>query len=229
MVLQTWSQVIGESFQSIWLGVMSFVPSLIMAVIVFMIGWIVASLLEKVISQAVKALMVDKALRAAGVEEVLSKGGLHLNAGAFLGGLVRWFVVVVFLVASLEVIGLTQVTVFLRDVVLGYLPQVIVASLVLLVGAVLADTMDRVVTTSARAADMRSAGFLGGVSRWSIWLFALIVALSHLGIAPQFMYTLFTGVVAMLALAGGLAFGLGGKEAAARFLERLREDISDKK
>lgn len=229
MVLQTWSQVIGESFQSIWLGVMSFVPSLIMAVIVFMIGWIVASLLEKVISQTVKALMFDKALRAAGVEEVLSKGGLHLNAGAFLGGLVRWFVVVVFLVASLEVIGLTQVTVFLRDVVLGYLPQVIVASLVLLVGAVLADTMDRVVTTSARAADMRSAGFLGGISRWSIWLFALIVALSHLGIAPQFMYTLFTGVVAMLALAGGLAFGLGGKEAASRFIERLREDISDKK
>jgi hypothetical protein len=229
MVLQTWSQVIGESFQSIWLGVMSFVPGLVMALIVFMIGWIVASLLEKVISQAVKALMVDKALRSAGVEEVLAKGGLHLNAGAFLGGLVRWFVIVVFLVASLEVIGLTQVTIFLRDVVLGYLPQVIVAALVLLVGAVLADVMDRVVTSSARAADMQSAGFLGGVSRWSIWLFALIIALSHLGIAPQFMYTLFTGVVAMLALAGGLAFGLGGKDAAARFVERLREDISNKK
>ena len=81
---------------------------------------------------------------------------------------------------------------------------------------------------SAQAANLPSAAFLGGVARWSIWIFALLVALYHLGIAGPLVQTLFTGFVAMIAIAGGLAFGLGGKDAAAKFIERLRSDISDR-
>ncbi len=229
MVIDTWSQVLSQSFQNLWLGVVSFVPNLVLAIVIFVIGWIVASIVEKLVAQLFGMLMVDKALRSAGVGDALSRGGVRLDSGMFFGGLVKWFIIVVFLIASLESVGLTQVTDFLRDVVLGYLPQVIVAALILLVAAVVANASDRVVTSSARAAGISSAGFLGGISRWAIWVFAIIIALSHLGIAPQFMYTLFTGFIAMLALAGGLAFGLGGKEAASRYIENLREDISEKK
>ena len=108
---------------------------------------------------------------------------------------------------------------------MGYLPNVLVAALILLVAGVVADAMQRIVSSSAKAAQVSSAGLLGGIARWSIWILALITALSQLGIAPQFMQILFTGLVAMLALAGGLAFGLGGRDAAAKYIERLRDDM----
>jgi len=130
---------------------------------------------------------------------------------------------VVFLVASLDILQLTAVTDFLKTSVLGYLPNVIVAALVLVVATVIADFMGKVVTASAKASNVRSANFLGTLTRYAIWIFALIIALGELGIAAAYMQIIFTGLVAMLALAGGLAFGLGGKEWAGGVLSRLSE------
>ena len=82
--------------------------------------------------------------------------------------------------------------------------------------------------TAARTAEIRSAHFAGAVAKWAVWVFAILVALSQLGIAAAFSQTLFTGVVIAISLAIGLSFGLGGQEAAARFIERLRGDMSGK-
>ncbi|MFC1615162.1 hypothetical protein ACFL22_01255 [Patescibacteria group bacterium] len=226
MLLQTWSEVLTQSFQDLWIGVIGFVPSLIVAVVILILGWVIGAVLGRVVAQVINALKVDRALESAGATDLLGKAGFKLNSGAFIGALVRWFFIIAFLVAAFDVLGLSQVNIFLQQVVLIYLPQVIVAALILLVAAVIADAMQKVVVGSAKAADMEHAHFLGGVTRWSIWIFAIIIALSQLGIAPAFMQVLFTGIVAMLAIAGGLAFGLGGKEAASRFIERLRGDIS---
>jgi hypothetical protein len=124
-------------------------------------------------------------------------------------------------------LGLTQVNVFLQSVVLLYLPQVIVAVLILLVAIVIADTVSRIVVHTAKAAHVKSANFLGAVTRWAIWIFALLTALVQLGIAVGFIQTLFTGVIVALALGFGLAFGLGGQEAASRYIEKLRQEIAD--
>ena len=217
---------VGDSIQTIGAGTIDFLPKFIVAIAIFILGWAIGALFARVISQIIKSMKVDNILQSTGVDEVLSRAGFRLNSGAFIGGLVKWFIIIVFLVASLDVLGLAQVNEFLGTVVLGYLPQVIVAVLILLIGAVLADSMQKVVTGSAKAAEITEAGFLGGVTRWAIWIFTIIIALSQLGIASQFMFTLFTGVVAMLALAGGLAFGLGGRDAAEKYLEKLRRDIS---
>ncbi len=229
MLLQTWSEVLTQSFQDLWVGVIGFVPNLIVAVVIFILGWVIGAVLGRVVAQIIHALKVDRALESAGATDLLSKAGFKLDSGAFVGALVRWFFIIAFLVAAFDVLGLVQVNIFLQQVVLVYLPNVIVAALILLVAAVIADTMQKVVVGSAKAADMEHAHFLGGVTRWSIWIFAIIIALTHLGIAPAFMQVLFTGIVAMLAIAGGLSFGLGGKEAAARFIERLRGDISNER
>lgn len=220
--------MVATAFQDLFIGVVNFVPNLLVSVLIFVIGWIIASVVGRVLAQLIGALKLDNALRGIGLDHTLRRAGMELNSGVFIGQLVRWFVIVVFLIASLQIVGLTQVNEFLRDVVLGYLPNVIVAALILLVAGVVADATQRVVTSSAKAAQVHSAALLGGVARWAIWILALITAMAHLGIAPQFMQILFTGVVAMLALAGGLAFGLGGREAAARYIERLREDISSR-
>ena len=86
-----------------------------------------------------------------------------------------------------------------------------------------------VVTGAARAAEVRSAGFAGSVAKWAIWIFAILAALDQLQVASAFVQTLFTGIVVAIALALGLAFGLGGQEAASRYIERVRNDISNHK
>ena len=225
MLVQTWGDVLVASFQALWGGVVAFVPKLIVALVVFIIGWVIAVALGKVVMQIIRSLKVDMALKSLGLEEAVSKSGMRLDSGAFVGGLVRWFFILVFLLAAVDVLGLTQVTEFLRSVVLAYIPQVIVASLILVAAALLADVVYNVVSGAARAAGLPSAGFLGGISKWAIWVFAILAALYQLGIAGPFVQTLFTAFVAMVAIAGGLAFGLGGKDAAARYLERLRSDI----
>lgn len=222
---QTWSDVLVLSFQDLWTGVISFIPKLLVAVIIFIIGWIIAVALGKLVSQLIRLFKVDKLFQALGAEEPLARAGFRLDTGAFVGGLVRWFLIVVFLIATIDVLGLSQVNIFLREVVLAYLPNVIVAALILVVAAFVAEAMQKIVVGSAKAAGVPSTHLLGGITKWAIWVFAILAALYQLGIAGVFAQTLFTGFVAMLAIAGGLAFGLGGKDAAARYVEKLRRDI----
>ncbi len=224
MFLTTWADVLTMSFQGLLAGIVQFVPNLVVAIIIFVIGWLVGAGLGRLVAQVVGSLRVDQALRAAGVERVLDRAGFKLNAGAFLGALIKWFFIIVFLLASLDVLQLTDVTVFLRTVVLGYLPQVIVAVLILLVAAVIAEAAQRIVSGAAKAANLQAANFLGTIARWAIWIFAVLAALDRLGVSPL-VQTLFTGVVVALALAFGLAFGLGGQQAAARAIERIERDM----
>lgn len=227
MVFTTWADVLNQSFQNLFFGVVSFVPNLVIAIVIFIIGWLVGVGLGRVVKQIIDALRVDSALRSTGIERVLSRAGFELSAGKFLGFLVEWFFIIVFLIASLQVLNLTQVNDFLVDVVLGYLPQVIVAVLILFVAAVVAEVAERVVTGSAKAASLHAAGFLGKVARYAIWIFALLAALAQLNVATAFVQTLFTGVVIAVAIAVGLAFGLGGQASAARYLEHLQSEIKD--
>jgi hypothetical protein len=228
MILNTWSEVLRLSFQNLWLGVVNFVPNLVVAIIILILGWLLGALFGRAIWQVFRSLKVDEALRRAGFENFLRRGGLNLDSGAFFGGLVKWFVIVVFLVAAFDVLGLSQVNLFLQQVVIAYLPRVLVAALVLLVGGVIGDITERVVVTAARTAEIRSAHFAGTIAKWAIWIFAILVALSQLGIAAAFSQTLFTGIVIALSLALGLSFGLGGQEAAARFIERVRGEMSER-
>lgn len=227
MIFNAWADVLSQSFQNLSYGLVAFIPNLIVAIVIFIVGWLVGVGLGRVVKQIVDALRVDQALRATGLERILSRAGFELSSGRFLGFLVKWFFIIVFLVASLDVLHLTVVNAFISDVVLGYLPQVIVAVLILFVAAILADAAERIVTGSAKAANVHSAGFLGKVARYAIWLFAILTALAQLNVATEFMQTLFTGVVIAVSLAIGLAFGLGGQASAARYLDNLHSQIKD--
>src|SRR3989344_3862229 len=141
MVFTTWADVLNQSFQGLLSGLIGFIPNLVIAIIIFIIGWLIG--LERIVKQVIDALRIDTALKAAGVERIVERAGYRLSSGLFIGILVKWFVIVVFLVAALDVLRLGAVNAFLGDVVLGYLPQVIVAVLILLVAAVVADAAQR--------------------------------------------------------------------------------------
>ncbi len=205
-----------------------FIPNLVVALIIVLIGWGIGVILDKAIIKFFEIIKFDEALKKAGFESLVRKAGLKLNSGKFIGGLIKIFVVVAFLIASFDVLGLTQVTQFLSQVVLGYLPELIIAVLILLVGAVVGDVMGRIVTASSMTAGLASSAFLGKVAKWAVWVFSALVALSQMGIAGTFIQTLFTGFVVAVSLALGLSFGLGGQEAAADAIKKIRSEVSSK-
>jgi len=175
-----------------------------------------------------KKINVDSYLRTTGIEETLGRGGVVLNSGAFIGALVKYFIVVVFLIASFQIVGLNQVTFFLQQVVVAYLPQVIIAVLILLVAVVVGDIMQKIVRAAAAGARVKKAALLGSITKWAIWIFAILTVLVQLGIGADLIRILFTGVVVAAAIAFGLAFGLGGQAHASELINTLRKEISDR-
>ncbi len=225
MIVTQSADVVQASFTGLWLTVIQYLPAILAATIIFIIGWIMGVILHRIVIEVVKVLRIDDALKAAGVHDAAKQAGFKLDIGRFLGTLIMWFVVLVFLVAALDILNLNRVTIFLQQVVLGYLPQVIVAVLILILGAVVAELARGLVSSSARATGAHTANLAGSVAKWAIWVFAVMAALDQLQVATVFVQTLFTGFVIAISLAFGLAFGLGGKDAAARTLERIRSEV----
>jgi hypothetical protein len=225
MIVTQSAGAVQGSFYDLWYTVAQFLPAILAALIIFVIGWIVGVILYRVVVELVRVLRIDDALKAAGMNDAARSAGFSLDVGHVLGTLVQWFVILVFLVAALDILGLTRVTIFLQTVVLLYLPQVIVAALILILGAIVAELVKGLVAGSARAAGAHGANLAGAVAKWAIWVTAVLAALNQLGVATEFVQTLFTGIVIAASLAFGLAFGLGGKDAAARTIERIRDEI----
>ena len=214
-------QTLEMSYRNLSNDVFSFLPELLLAVLILIVGWIIGAMLQGIVERLFKALKVYEALDAAGVDKLTERAGYPLKAGVFVGALVKWFVIIVFFVAALDILGLDQVTYFFRDVVLGYLPRVIVAVLILLVAAAVANVAAASVSGAARAAEFAAHELLGTITRYAIIFFAILAAMSQLEIAPELVQTLFMGIVFGASLAFGLAFGLGGKEAAARYINKM--------
>lgn len=225
MIVVQSAESLQASFNSVWYTIVSYVPTILAAAAILVIGWIIGMILGKVVEQIVQVLRVDDALKAAGVDDAAKDAGFPFDAAKLLGGLVKWFTIIVFLVTAFEVLGLVSVTIFLQQVVIGFLPQVFIAVLIILIAAVVADVVKKIVVGSARAAGVRQANLAGAFAKWAIWIFAVFAALTQLGIAAPFWQTLFTGFVIAFSLAFGLAFGLGGKEAAARAIDRLGKEV----
>lgn len=224
--LLTLGDVVQSSFQNLWLGFAGFFPRLLGAVVVFIIGMLVAMALRSLVAKISDLLHLDTLAEKIELKGSLAKAGINLKVGALLGWLVKWFVVIASLLAATDILDWTQISDFLKQVVF-YLPNVFIAVVIFLAGIVLADFTRRVVHHAVEAAGLSSSDFVAGISKWAILIFTLMAALVQLQVAESLIRTLFTGLIGMLALAGGLAFGLGGRDQASRFLERLRKDISE--
>ncbi|MBI4385244.1 hypothetical protein HY573_00245, partial [Candidatus Parcubacteria bacterium] len=210
VTLPNWATTVVDSLVSLWEQFIGFLPVFLSAVIVFLIGWLLAAVLGKIVHQMVKGLRIAQLFEQMGLDKALARGGLNLDTGRFVGEVVKWFVIVAFLLAASDILQLRDFNDFLKSV-LGYIPNIVVAVLILLAGALLANFLERTVEASVAAAELKSGKFLGVVTRWSVWIFAILAALVQLNVARQLLTTIFTGVVAAISIAAGLAFGLGGK------------------
>lgn len=221
-------EVLRSAFVELWAGVMLFLPKLLLAAIILLLGLLVANLLRSAIMRIVEMLKIDELMAKLEVKPFFARMGLELKVGGFLGWLAKWFVIVVTLIAAADALQWTQITAYLTAVV-TYIPNVLIAVVILLVGIVLANFVNGVVRSAVTAAQMENGQFLAGVAKWAIIVFSFMAALVQLGIAASLVNVLFTGFVAMLAISGGLAFGLGGRDHASRVLDKLERDLTARK
>jgi len=225
MVLD-WYSVTVQALQNLWQGFIGFIPVLIGAIIVFVIGWFISIGVGKLITEILKKLKFNQLFEKEGWKTALSRAEIKVDAAAFIGGIIKWVLAIVFLLAAVEILGFNQFAGFLRSVI-EYLPNVIVAALIFVVTVILVDIVEKVVRAAVESIKVGYGQMVSAVIKWSIWIFATLAILYQLGVARPFMETLFTGLVAMMVLALGISFGLGGKEVAGEMLQDLKRKLKE--
>jgi hypothetical protein len=211
--------MLSTTVNSVLFSIANFIPRFISGLIVLLIGIILATFLKQVLLELFKFIKLESMLKRYGIPE--SEG---VNWSNILSELVRWFVIVLFLVPTADVWGLGRFTEILNNLLL-YLPNVFIAVLLLLVGFAVSKLVHDLLRASVHGLSADAARTVAMVGRWAVLVFVFLVALNQLGIASDLIRILFTGLVAMFAIAGGLAFGLGGQEAAKELLSKLRKKM----
>ncbi|KKW33223.1 MAG: Conserved TM helix repeat-containing protein [Candidatus Uhrbacteria bacterium GW2011_GWA2_53_10] len=226
--MNTFSQVLQGTLLELWESILAYLPNLVGAIVVFVVGMIIAVILNRFILRLSELLRLDELASRLELKNVFERMGVRLRVGALLAWIVKWFFIIVSLIAATDILGWKEVTDFLKQVVY-YIPQVIIAVIILLAGILLGNFVRQILRSTLEAARLAAADVLSGLAKWAIIVFSFMAALVQLNIAPELIQTLFTGLVAALALAGGLAFGLGGRDHASKLLDRLRRDLSSEK
>lgn len=221
MVILDWYAITLQSLQGLWQGVIEFIPSLVGALVVFLIGWMVSVAVGAVVSDVLKRLKFNDIFEKGGWKKALERADLKVDPSGFIGGVIKWVLVIVFLMASVEILGLSQFALFLQDV-LAYLPNVVVACLIFVAAVIISDILEKVMRTLVEGTQVGYGSLVSMIVRWSIWIFALVAILLQLRVAPFLLQTLLTGIVALIVIAGGIALGLGGKDVAAELLQDIR-------
>lgn len=225
-MLQDWSSITLEALQNVWQGFLAFIPSLLGAIIVFAIGWAVSVGVGKLVAEILKRIKFNQIFEKGNWDEALASAGIKVDASAFIGAIVKWVLVIVFLLAAVEILGFVQLADFIQDI-LAYLPNVIVAAFIFVITVIVVDIVEKIVRATVEGIKVGYGKTISEIVKWSIWIFAILAILLQLGIARPFMETLFTGIVAMLVISFGLAFGLGGREAAGEILQNLRKKLKE--
>jgi len=197
----------------------NYIPSLVGGLIILIIGLVAGAVLYRVVFGILKMLQLEKILARYGVVKV---EGSEIEWSEILSELARWSVIIVFLVPTLQAWKLDEVNTVLNRVIL-YIPNVIVAVILAMVGLVFAKLGYRLAHGASQNMGKNMAHTVGLVAQWSIMVFVAFLVLHQLGVAPQLLQILFGGIVAMVAIAGGLAFGLGGQNTARQLLDAIYE------
>lgn len=200
------------------------IPRIIGFAVVLIIGWIISSLLARGVQALLHAVKFNDLARRAGLADFVHKMGVKDDSSAVLAGIVKWFVRLITLVVAFDTLGLPAVSNVLQQLLL-WLPNLVVALVVLVIGGLAAKALSQLVRGASAEAGFTNPDMLAAVTRVAVWGFTIVVAVNQLGIATTLINTLLVGIVGALALAFGLAFGLGGRDRAAQILDRAGRNL----
>ena len=208
-----WSTALMSSLTAAMALFFSAIPKVLGFLVIVVVGWLVASLAEKAVAALLRTIKFNELAKRSGLSDFVSKMGTNADASGVLGTVVKWFVRLIALVVAFDALGLPAVSDVLRQLLL-WLPNAVVAMVVLVIGGLLASALSNVVRGAAAKSALGNAELLARVAGGLVWAFAIVVAVNQIGIATALVNTLFMAVVGAVALALGLSFGLGGRETA---------------
>lgn len=213
-------------WQNFQVGILDFIMRFIAAAIVVIVGFLIAWVVEWVIRWLVENLKINDFLRNAGMGAWLERANVELKAEKFLGSLAFWIVWIFFWMPALDLVNLSAFNQFLGQL-MQYLPVAVVGGLIMVAGVFLAEFLRKVVETILKGSKVHGGGTAGVIIYWAVVVFALAASLSHLGVARDFINIMLSGFIALFALAGGLAFGLGGQDLARDMLAKIKREVSN--
>ncbi len=222
----TYQMTVVQALGDLYAKTLTYLPNLLAAIIVLIVGWLLGIFLSKLVHKILETIKIDQLANQLGMQNLAEKTGRKLSLAALGGWLIKWFFFLGSFIAAADILGLEAVSTFLYQDVLGYAGHVIVAMAILLLGILAANFFAGVVSTTVKASGLHKGDTLGTFTRWAILVFTVIAALSQLQIATSFLQDLFRAIIAMLAIAGGLAFGLGGKDHAKKVLDDIEYSLT---
>src|SRR5438105_8806969 len=222
----SYSDTLSASFRDAFSMILSAIPRILGFIVIVAIGWFVSSVLARGVMGLLRAIRFDELMQRSGLADFMNKMGTGLDSAGVIAGLVKWIVRIVVLLVAFDVLGLPAVSDVMRQLLL-WLPNLVVAIFVLFIGGIAARALGNIVRGATAEAGVVNPETLSNVVRTTVWSFAIVVAINQLGIATNLITTLFTGFVAALAIALGLAFGLGGRDLASRTLENWYDQAQE--
>lgn len=194
---------------------MSFLPSLLVALIVLIAGWFIASFLARLIARGLNTIGLERAVERSGIGRFIEQSGAGWTMSEIIAALVKWSIFLIFIQAAASLLGMAQITAIINSVIL-FIPRLIVALAIIVIGSLIAKFLAGAVRGSLTEMEVGNSGLFAKMTQYAVIGFAIIAAFNQIGIAQTVVNTLLIGLIGSLALALGLAFGLGGREVAAQ-------------
>jgi hypothetical protein len=216
-VVTDWGTAVMSSVAAALALLLAGIPKIIGFLLILLIGWLIASALATAVAALLRAVKFNDLARRAGLSGFVHNIGVQTDAAGFLANVAKWFVRLIVLVTAFDALGLPAVSQVLQQLLL-WLPNLVVALVVLVIGGLAANALASLVRGATAESGLGNPGLLATIARIAVWAFAIVVAVNQIGIATALVNTLFMATVGAIALALGLAFGLGGRETAAQIV-----------
>jgi len=226
--MSNWQVVLLEPAKTVLSQISQFLVNVLLVVIILLIGWIIAKIIKTLVTKLLRSIKLDQLSDQINLDSVLAKGGISYSLSELIGVICYWLALLVTFVVAVNAIGLTVAADLLNRVVL-YVPNIIAAVFILILGMFVATLLSNIVKTAANNAGVSQAKLLGKVVEVVVIIFAVAMTLEQLGIATKIIELAITVVLASLGLGLALAFGLGCRDLAAKYISELIESLKSKK
>jgi flagellar biosynthesis protein FliQ len=222
MQIRDTSEAVWFSFTQAMASFVNYLPALIGALIVLAIGWIISGILARLIERALKAVGLERAVEHSGIGDFIRRSGTRMRTSDVIASLIKWFIRLIFIQAAANVLGMPQVTAIINQILL-FIPKIVVAMVIIVIGSLIAKFLAGLVRGSVSEIGVGNPNLLASLTQYAVLGFAVIAAIDQLGIATTIVDALFIGLIGAIALAAGLAFGLGGRDVAAKLTQSWYE------
>jgi len=217
-VLNIWQESISTAWTGLFTRAILFLPVFLGAIIVFVIGLFVSTWLQKGLEKLLRAVKFSRLTSESGLDKFLKKADLNIDTTGLIGLAVKWFVILVFFTASTNILGLTAISAVVNNL-LSLVPRIVSATLIIAVGAFVANLVEGMVKGALATVDHKQAKGLAQFARWIVLFVSVLAGINELQVAQNLVTIFFQGLTWTVTLAVGLAVGLGGKDLVSQILK----------